>query len=54
MIASIHDALVIDAVSYSEHVGYFMGDHSKGSIFDQVIIDLVRLFLEEALIVASK
>jgi len=41
-------------VSDSEHVGYFMGHHSKRSVFDQVIVNLVLLRLKKFLVVSCE
>jgi hypothetical protein len=54
VVAAVHDALVVDAVTHSEHMSHLVGHHSHRAVFYQPVVYLVRLLSKKTLIVAGK
>ena len=54
VVAAVHEAVVEDAVSDSEHVGDLVGHHAQRAVFYFVVVNLVFLHLEETGVVSGK
>ena len=54
MVAAVHEAVVEDAMSDSEHMGDLVGHHTQRAVFYFVVVDLVFLHLEETGVVAGE
>ena len=54
VVAAVHEAVVENAVSDSEHMGDFVDHHAQGAVFNFVVVYLVFLHLEETGVVPGE
>lgn len=54
MVASIHQAFIVNAMPNPKHMSDFMRDYSPRTIFDQIVIDFIRLFPKKSLVISCK
>lgn len=54
MVASIHQAFIVNTMPNPKHMSDFMWDYSPRTIFDQIVIDFIRLFPKKSLVISCK
>ena len=54
MIAPIHKAIIVNTMSHSEHMSYFMSHHTKWLVFYSLVVSLVIFVLKKFRIITSK